>query len=1126
MAIKIAGEIEKSFYSSTKLTKKELRDIAKNASLTSASISKAFSGGLKDAQPAFKGIESAGKAAFKAVELAAIVAATAVAGVVAASVAVGVGFEKQMSVVKSLSGATSAEMEDLTDLAKKLGATTQFTATQVGQAMEYMAMAGWKTQDMLNGMAGVLNLAAASGEDLATTSDIVTDAMTAFGLGANQVDHFADVLAATATNSNTTVSMMGESFTYAASLAGALGYSIEDTSVALGLMANSGIKASQAGTALRKIFSETVGGATVSAKAFGKMTIATKNSDGSMRNLKDIIVDLRSAFSKMTESEKAANAESIAGKTGMSGLLAIVNAGEADYNKLTNAIYNCQGAAQKMADTRLDNLSGDVTIMKSALEGLGIQIYDGLNKPLRAAVQWGTKVVGTFSKKLTSSGFIANISTELPTVIRKTEEFTQTLEAFSKPFLAVGGWLVKHPGLIVGTIVGIGTAIETYKIASGIMSMVTALGSLGPVGLGIIAIAGVAAVITGIGTSVKKNAEKLKNANLAEHFGKISLSLEDLNEVANHIVSNNNLSNLRESLDKFDGLKDLQTNINSAVSDLNKMNWKVSIGMQLSDEEKSKYQSDIADYVSDCQQYITDKQYALTMAVNVLTDGSDAGNNIVEGLNSFYQGKQQELADLGTKLNQAVTDAFQDGFLSIDEAKTISSLQAQMADIQAKMADSEFDSKLDLISMKYSGKDLDPETFKNLMTEVNKGVEDAKKDYEKAFMKSDSGLKEELSSGAISQSSYDSQLAELQKGYLKQVSDLEVKANSFGVNTITENYGDEFDKASKKLSKRITDSSQDALIGIYSGVNHVPIAYDGLNSDLASKKGLFGDQATKDAVTEMYQSLQPQQEALQALLTSYEESGEEIPKSVIDGINKASTVGTLSGDKNSLWNMVAAETASNNPEYVEALQNAHDKGWYIPEQFMKGISENQSAVTSSIQGMFGQAKSQINSMFSGGFTVDCPVKLNPSYTTTKTATQGWAALKNPGVAKHANGGIFSKAHLGVVAEAGRTESVIPVDGSDNNAVSLWQQTGQMMGLIGNEGGSETQTQQPISSLYNDMPDTSNESNMKITYKPTLQFYGQAPSKKDLEDAMETSQDKFNRMMDKYLKQNNRLAFSH
>ena len=313
-------------------------------------------------------------------------ATVAIAGLGAAAVKTASDFDTQMSKVQAISGATGKQFDDLKAKAREMGSKTKFSASEAGAAFEYMAMAGWKTEDMLDGIEGIMNLAAASGEDLATTSDIVTDALTAFGLSAKDSGHFADILAAASSNANTNVSMMGETFKYAAPIAGALGYTAEDTALAIGLMANAGIKSSQAGTSLRKMMTELQGEIKISGQAIGDVTIQTTNADGSMRELNDILMDCRAAFAGLTESEKASAAEALVGKTAMSGFLAIMNASEEDVNKLATAIGNCDGASQKMADTMQDNLEGQLTKLKSALQELAISFGEILIPVVRDIV--------------------------------------------------------------------------------------------------------------------------------------------------------------------------------------------------------------------------------------------------------------------------------------------------------------------------------------------------------------------------------------------------------------------------------------------------------------------------------------------------------------------------------------------------------------------------------------------------------------------------------------------------------------------------------------------------------------------------------------------------------------------
>ena len=311
----------------------------------------------------------------------------------------GMDFTSQMSRVEAISGASAAEMEQLNAEALKMGSTTQFTATEAGQALEYMAMAGWKTSAMLNGLEPIMNLAAASGENLADVSDIVTDAMTAFGLEAKKenVTRFSDVLAQAASNSNTNVGLMGETFKYVAPVAGALGYNIEDAAIAIGLMANAGIKGSQSGTALRSLLTRLSKPTKEVKTAMKELGLSMTTSTGEMKPLRQLMTEMRGKFSGLTEQEKALYAATLAGQEGMSGLLAIVSASDEDFDKLAASIDNCEGATDRMAATVLANAKGDWTLFQSAVEGAYVALFTLNEQAIRKTIQSMTGLVDKFN---------------------------------------------------------------------------------------------------------------------------------------------------------------------------------------------------------------------------------------------------------------------------------------------------------------------------------------------------------------------------------------------------------------------------------------------------------------------------------------------------------------------------------------------------------------------------------------------------------------------------------------------------------------------------------------------------------------------------------------------------------
>lgn len=437
-------------------TEAKLRDLEQQALSANTALQKIGQAGegLKDLGGK---IEGAGKA------LAPVSAAAAAIGT--ASVKTAADFDAQMSKVQAISGATGKDIDALRDKAREMGAQTKFSASEAGQAMEYMAMAGWKTEDMLSGVAGIMDLAAASGEDLGTTSDIVTDALTAFGMSAQDSGHFADVMAAASSNANTNVRMLGESFKYVAPVAGALGYDVEDVAVALGLMANSGIKSSQAGTAMRSALSRLTKPTKQMREYMEKYDIAITKSDGSMMSLMEVMEMLRDKMGGLSEAEQAEAASAIFGQEAMSGWLAIINAGEGDFTKLSAAISNADGTAQQMAATMQDNLNGQLTILKSQLEEAAISIGEALIPKVKSAVSAVQEWVDWFNH-----------------LDQGTKELIATIGlivAAAAPVLIVIGQVVTAIGAILTAISGVGAALAVLAGPAGWITLTAAaLGGL------------------------------------------------------------------------------------------------------------------------------------------------------------------------------------------------------------------------------------------------------------------------------------------------------------------------------------------------------------------------------------------------------------------------------------------------------------------------------------------------------------------------------------------------------------------------------------------------------------------------------------------------------------------------
>lgn len=437
-------------------------------------------------------LQSAGKSMTSAGSTLTKTVTTPVLGLGTAAVKVTSDFESAMSKVSAISGATGGDLDALNKKAQEMGAKTKFSATESAEAFTYMAMAGWKTEDMLNGIDGIMSLAAADGLDLATTSDIVTDALTAFGLSASDSGHFADVLAKASSNANTNVSMLGESFKYAAPVAGALGYSAEDTAIALGLMANAGIKGSQGGTALRGSLTRLIKPTDDAAALMEQYGLSMTNADGSMKSLGEVMNMLRDKLGGLTEAEQAQVAAQIFGQEAMSGMLAIINASDSDYAKLTDAIYDADGAAQQMADTMLDNLSGQLTLLKSALEGLAIQFGEILMPYIKQFVTW-----------------LQNLTQKLQELTPEQKEQIVKWAAIAAaigPVLMVLGKLTSSVGSIITTFGKIPGAIAKAKSAFTAVSA-----AIGGISAPVVAVVAVIGILIAAFANLWKTNEEFRN---------------------------------------------------------------------------------------------------------------------------------------------------------------------------------------------------------------------------------------------------------------------------------------------------------------------------------------------------------------------------------------------------------------------------------------------------------------------------------------------------------------------------------------------------------------------------------------------------------------------------------------
>lgn len=1041
-------------------------------------------------------------------------ASAGITGALAASTAAGASFESQMSTVQAISQASESEMARLKALAKQMGIETKFSATEAGQGLEYMAMAGWDVDSMLAGLPGIMNLAAASEEDLGQVSDIVTDAMTAFNLEASRSAEFADVLAQASARSNTDVAMMGQTFKYVAPVAGALGFSIQDTATAIGLMANAGIKGEQAGTSLRAIFSRIVKPTAEVASAMERIGgLSVTNSDGSMRSLDEILRDLRAGFSGLSESERASTAASLAGQEAMSGMLALVNASDEDYEKLSDSIYHAKGAAEEMAGVRMDNLKGDVTLLKSSAEGAGIAIYEGLSEPFREGVQTGTEWLNSFTE---------SVEENLPTIRREVKSAGNALMGFADPVLELGSWFLQHPEVIQGGLTGLVSALLTFKAAKGITSAVKLFGSLSgmitawPVAATGLAIGG----IVGITSAMKAAARERAAKNLAEHFGDVTLSIEELGEAAKHVLGDDLFFGIEEMERSSTRADDYYQTMKDSMEAVQKMDWKLSMGIELKEGDAQEYVAAVDAYVQNAQDYITEKGYELNLAVDLVM--GEAGTGLSEDSGAFYQALLAQLDPLKENISAALQDITENG-LTLDKQKIVNDYLGQMAEITSMITEAENAAKLQMIQGKYAGAALDADSFQNLQAELANYTEQAIQSTDEAYQKVLTSLNaqrlagEKGMEGGISQEEFDARSAEAAQGYYQSKAETILNGQQAMVDTIMATYGDEIEPVLDSVNQKLDEKVGEVMTNPYNMLPEDFMQELQWAIDEAMGEAELPSDA-QDALGMLVKGMEPSEEQMTQLINQMKQSGQAIPQAFLEGMQSIDMIRAASGDEEGLWGTVG-QIIAESPEQALVLEAARQQGAMFPQAAFNAIeAEYPNADTAARQFL-----EHLKSSFETGITANVPVSVSINTMMTPEGQTAVGKLRNsaknlPG---HAEGGIFDTPHIAAFAEKG-PEAVVPLDGSQK-AISIWQEAGKLLGAYENNSYSRIYESLSQNGPRSDSAVPAGAGYERGAFQPVINIYGNT-NREDINNGLMMTFEKWKEYMERYEDGRRRVSF--
>lgn len=1042
------------------------------------------------------------------------------------------GFEQEMATVQSISGATAQEFVDMKDAALEAGRSTIFTAEESASALEYMSLAGWDVEESVAGLMPVLRLAAATQKDLKTTSDLVTDSMSALGIEVDDLDMYLDKLIESNNDANTSAEQLMQALVKSGGASRTLGVSLDDTITSLEVLANNGKKGEKAGTALNSIFVRLAGNATA-LKELDKLKVDLWDDQGKFVGFEESLTRINEAMSQMTDEERAASLKNVAGTHYYSQMAYLLDAVKevtdengvttTAWKELESQVADSSGALDRMYGITTDTLLNAEKRLQSAKEDMQIKITDVFSDDAKEFVGWLAEKLPEATDSIVD--FAEEHKGEFADAL---ENLGEGIEDLWDNGIAVGKWIVKNRGSITGALGGIASGIIAVKGAMTGIKIAEMLTN--PLSAAMTA-AGLAAVaIGGVAGAIKDAEREAKDANLAEHFGDIALSMEDIERAAEYIVSSDNLTGVATALEEFGKLDELSGTMEDAVSALEKMNWKVSIGMELTEEEQDEYKKAIEDFVNAANDYALQAKYSVSINMDLAFDEGDLGqSDITTKVNQFYEDKYQELTALGTDLNEAATDAFNDGLLEIDEINVISDLQTQMANIEKELAVGELEANLSVLQMDYSGKKLDAESFAKLQEELDAQVEAATSAYKEAYTKNYSAIAASHEGGYLTDSEYTAALQELKDNLASEIAEVEMKALQFQVNTINEGYSSEIWQYNQAVEDALEKYNEQTV----DWENQPVIMWDAVMEEIR-KNG--PDKATKQAIAELLEAMSGSIDELYALKDDWGSLDEETQKQLtelfqsietLQGITNYNKLFGSEGDVEGLTRDVANKV-ENSDEYGSI------KGWvdqyyedlvgYSKETATAALentveTSKEETVKPIIEGMYAWSQETIDEYFSRGFNTeaDLSVKLNTSLRGLPTLN-GLSTYSLPDIKHNALGGIWNTPILTTFAEEG-PEAAIPIDGSDR-AKRLWAETGQLLGTLpqGNRDG------EVLAGVSRADQKTGSGSSIQVSYNPVITVRGNA-SKEDITEALSLSLDDLRAMLAEIQREDMRVSFA-
>lgn len=877
-------------------------------------------------------------------------------GIGTAAVNAGNDFEAQMSRVSAIAGAYGDDLEKLREQAIELGAQTSFSATESAQAMENLASAGFGTQEIMAAMPGMLDLAASSGEDLASSADIAASTLRGFQLEASEAGHVADVLAKNAADTNAAIMDTGYAMKYIAPVAQSAGWSLEEVTAAIGVMADSGIKGEQAGTTLRGALTRLMKPTDAMADSMEALGIAFYDSQGKMKPLSTIVDELQKSTKGLTDEQRDYHLATIFGTEALSGMKILLASSKEELDTMTDGLKNADGAAKKMADTMLDNTKGSVEEMNGSLETAGITIQKQL-------APWITKG----AKKVTE---LANEFSELDENTQGTILTMGGIAAASGPVIkglsgVTGGIgkLVKGTGGLIQDLGKISSAKKaaealgavgdfSAKSVDGVSGLSKVLFNLGsPAGIAVMA-AGAAAAL---GIGIQALSEDVKRANLEEHFGDITLSAEETQDIAERLTTNEWTMKIDAVIDAKEKLSQFEADIQSSVDTMNQIGWMVEVGIDLSEDEKKSFQSAAKEFITSTTSYLKQQQYTISLAIDtIITPGTEVNENISKFTTEFYSKTYSEVEKLGKEYADVVDKAFADNILTEDEYLNIETIRQRMQALTDKAASYEYTGTLKALELQADQSNISVESFQQLQKDIEASLQERMDHAEEAFSLAIGQVELAFDEGAISQKEREEFIDQLTIGFNRDKSEIVLQGLGVQVRTIQANYSDAVGLFSEEFSNSVNEAINNQI-----NASKDNRRWDRLWNELEGSLYNMDDKieaaspGTQRAIRDLLSAMQPTTKELEKIAQSFYDAGMIPPKNVSEGLLDVYELEVMSGNTEHMYEILASEIA-NSPKAQEAVREAVKSGNDIPEELATALKNNYGLVYDAQSGMFDE----------------------------------------------------------------------------------------------------------------------------------------------------------------------------